>query len=565
MVKSSHPGGERSFAFQHVYALAQALKHHGRALSLITCLASTLSTARAAVGVYGADYASNLSNVVSTIQSTSAGSLGTVLEHRLCIAQEPCEATPTLAQLQAYTAVLVYSNFNFADPVAMGNVLADYVDAGGTVALAAFGLTMPSEWGISGRLSTGDYLPLIQGSRVIAPVQSFIPVQPNHPLLQGVNSFNGGSHRSAVSLASGATLVATWNDASSTPLIAVKGSVVALNFFPPSSTVQNSYWDPSTDGGRIMVNALSWYPLAINAISLTNGQVGSAYPVTNLSATGTNSPFTWTATGLPNGMSLSTAGVLTGTPTSHGTFSVAVTVTDSATPPVTHTQTLPIVIDPAALALTTTSLAPAMVGTFYTQAIVATGGTDLSITVTGLPEGLSFDAATGLITGTPTSYTPVPATITITVSDPVAATLTQTMSLAVNPEGLSISQPITVPDATVGQPYSLALQVSGGVAPYTWIAAGLPAGLTINTSTGEITGTPTDAKSVSTSAQAKAVVSTTVTVTDSLNVQANLPLSLTVNAAPVIAPTPVPTLNQWTLALLGMLAAGLGLGALRRK
>lgn len=305
-------------------------------------------------------------------------------------------------------------------------------------------------------------------------------------------------------------------------------------------------------------------PLAITPATLNPSTVGSAYGPVTLAAAGGWSPYTWNASNLPAGLSFDSAtNTISGTPAAGSQGSYSITVSDNYQP-VPHTQSVSLTIYPA-LALTTSTFATAMVGVPYTQAIAATGGAKPSIAVTGLPEGLSFDAATGLITGTPTSYTPTPATITITVSDPVAPTLTQTLSLAVNPEGLSIATPGTVPAATVGQPYSLALQVLGGVAPYTWTATGLPAGLTINASTGEITGTPTGTKSGSTSAQAKAEVSAIITVTDSLNVQANLPLSLTVNAAPVIAPTPVPTMNQWTLTLLGVLAAGLGLGALRRK
>ncbi len=305
-------------------------------------------------------------------------------------------------------------------------------------------------------------------------------------------------------------------------------------------------------------------PLAITPTTLNPSAVGSAYGPVTLAASGGWGPYAWNASNLPAGLSFdSVTNTISGTPAAGSQGSYSIAVSDNYQP-VPHTQSVSLTIYPA-LALTISTFATATVGKPYTQAIAATGGAEPSIAVTGLPEGLSFDAATGLITGTPTSYTPTPATINITVSDPVAPTLTQTLSLAVNPEGLSIAMPGTVPAATVGQPYSLALQVLGGVAPYTWTATGLPAGLTINASTGEISGAPTDAKSASTGAQAKAEVSATITVTDSLIVQANLPLSLTVNAAPVIAPTPVPTMNQWTLALLGMLAAGLGLGALRRK
>ena len=106
------------------------------------------------------------------------------------------------------------------------------------------------------------------------------------------------------------------------------------------------------------------------------------------------------------------------------------------------------------------------------------------------------------------------------------------------------------------------MAATGGVAPYVWAATGLPAGLTMNTATGEIAGTPTDVKSV---AQVKAALAVTVSVTDNLGVHATQVLNLTVNAAATTAVTPVPTLSQWALVLLGALAAALGLNTQRRK
>ena len=79
---------------------------------------------------------------------------------------------------------------------------------------------------------------------------------PGNPLLAGVSSFDGGSSsfRNPTGLAAGATQVAHWSDG--TPLVAFKGRVVGLNFFPPSSDVRSDFWKSSTDGVRLMTNAL---------------------------------------------------------------------------------------------------------------------------------------------------------------------------------------------------------------------------------------------------------------------------------------------------------------------
>src|SRR5262249_46647465 len=79
------------------------------------------------------------------------------------------------------------------------------------------------------------------------------------------------------------------------------------------------------------------------------------------------------------------------------------------------------------------------------------------------------------------------------------------------PSGPSINGPTALPSGTVGVAYSVTtLGAAGGAAPYTWSAAGLPAGLTINPATGAISGTP--------SAATGSPFGVTVTVTDSSSI-----------------------------------------------
>jgi hypothetical protein len=201
------------------------------------------------VAVIGADLAPYRSDVVTTLGAT-------------CLFTQVDEinagiATPSLVTLNGYDAVLVYSDYGFADNVAMGDVLADYVDGGGRVAVATFSLWTDDELvGMSGRLSTGGYLPFTQGPFVAGYHAVLEADLPASPYLANVTSFDGGeaSFRNSVELASGATLIAHWSD--STPLVAVKGDVVGLNFFPPSSNAVEGFWDAATDGDLLMANAL---------------------------------------------------------------------------------------------------------------------------------------------------------------------------------------------------------------------------------------------------------------------------------------------------------------------
>ena len=172
---------------------------------------------------------------------------------------------PTLAQLSAYDAVLVYSDTSFNNNTAMGNVLADYMDAGGGVVLCTFAFWSTYGLSIQGRIKTGGYLPFTVGSQQSPGNLTLVALDPGHDILDGVSSFHGGSasyHNRPISFVSGAEQVANYNNGQ--PLIgawsppASAGSIVGLNFYPPSQTARSDFWRTSSDGGLIMGNALQW-------------------------------------------------------------------------------------------------------------------------------------------------------------------------------------------------------------------------------------------------------------------------------------------------------------------
>jgi hypothetical protein len=70
-------------------------------------------------------------------------------------------------------------------------------------------------------------------------------------------------------------------------------------------------------------------PLSVLTSSLPQGQVGTLYPSITATASGGTSPYTWTASGLAPGLSMNPAGLISGTPTTAGTFLETATVTDS--------------------------------------------------------------------------------------------------------------------------------------------------------------------------------------------------------------------------------------------
>lgn len=100
--------------------------------------------------------------------------------------------TPTLAQLQGYDAIMVWSNLTFNSPTALGNVIAQYTDSGGGVVVAVFGNAIGSS--ISGRFDTANYWAIPPNGFTFGPATLGTTYVPStHPLLQGVTSFNGGS------------------------------------------------------------------------------------------------------------------------------------------------------------------------------------------------------------------------------------------------------------------------------------------------------------------------------------------------------------------------------------
>ncbi|MBV9605959.1 MAG: putative Ig domain-containing protein [Solirubrobacterales bacterium] len=173
------------------------------------------------------------------------------------------------------------------------------------------------------------------------------------------------------------------------------------------------------------------------------------------------------------------------------------------------TVMLPVVVA-GPLAVSTTTLSAGRVGSAYSATVAGTGGVTpyrWSLASGSLPAGLTLNPATGAITGIPTRYGTASFTVQATDSTaPTAETATRGLSLTVAPAPLAITT-TALATGKVGSAYSAKLTATGGVTPYHWsVASGsLPAGLTLNTATGAITGTPTSS----------GTASFTVNVTDS--------------------------------------------------
>jgi hypothetical protein len=305
--------------------------------------------------------------------------------------------------------------------------------------------------------------------------------------------------------------------------------------FPFTVRVADEAGQQDTQALSIQVTPTT--PPQITSPSLPNGTVGLLYSE-RVQATGGIGSLAWTisAGSPPAGLNIApsgpTGGTISGTPTTRGTSSFTVRVTDSVGQ--TATRNLSITVSPA-LSITTTSLPDGSIGAPYNQPVATIGGigalTFSIVPGTGsLPQNLTLDPTTGIISGTPTA----PASnfpFTVRVTDEAGQLDTQTLSIRVNPATPPQITTSSLPAGTATQPYNFELQAAGGIGELTWtLSAGtLPVGLTLS-STGAISGTPTS----------EGPSNFTVTVTDSFGQTDTQALSLTISAALSITTNSLP-------------------------
>jgi hypothetical protein len=164
----------------------------------------------------------------------------------------------------------------------------------------------------------------------------------------------------------------------------------------------------------------------------SNGLGAAIAPLAN-TATGSQAgaSCTWSATGLPAGLSIaSSAGTITGTPSAAGTYSVSLSASDSSG--FTGTASFTWTITSASLSITPRSLASPAVGAAYAMTLAAVGGTapySWSVSTGPLPAGLALDATTGVISGTPSAVGP--STFSLSATDGAGQRATQSYTVTV--------------------------------------------------------------------------------------------------------------------------------------
>jgi hypothetical protein len=231
---------------------------------------------------------------------------------------------------------------------------------------------------------------------------------------------------------------------------------------------------------------------------------------------------------LPDGLTLSSDGILSGTPTIQGLSNFTVLVTDSIERQARKPLTLEVGPPPPPLAIRTESLPQALQGIQYSTGLEASGGVgpySWTIDTGALPDGLTMNG-NGVISGRPT--TAGSTSFVARVKDSLGTSTTKPFFLIVSqPPPPLVIQTISLAETTAERPYSQTLQATGGVPPYNWsIASGsLGAGLNLSAG-GVISGTPA-------SAGTSVFV---VRVTDSAAQSVTRTLAITVKPADKLAP-----------------------------
>ena len=241
----------------------------------------------------------------------------------------------------------------------------------------------------------------------------------------------------------------------------------------------------------------------VTTSSLPNGTLNTAYAA-SLSGSGGSLPYNWrlTAGQLPAGITLSSTGILSGTPTTSGSSTFTVQASDSNTPSAKASASLTLVVPSPTvqlLTINTTSLAGGTVNTAYSTTLSASGGTApyvWKLASGQLPTGLTL-SSTGTISGTATtaglfSFT-AQATDSASISQAASTALSITIASAPAAPQLSVTTS-SLPGGTANTSYSANFSATGGNSPYAWsvISGQLPTGLTLS-SGGSLSGNPSAA------------------------------------------------------------------------
>jgi hypothetical protein len=265
-------------------------------------------------------------------------------------------------------------------------------------------------------------------------------------------------------------------------------SVVGNSTFTIRVTDSNG----ATNDKTFILRVINGTPVAVTTASCPNSYVNGAY-ATTLAATGGSGALAWSlaAGALPAGVSLNPAtGALTGTATTAGTSTFTVQAADPVLTDNFHQKEFTVIVR-ASVAITTTTCTDGTASLVYSQALAVSGGSGTStwsIASGSLPAGLSINTGTGAISGTPSATGT--SSFTVRAADTESPLNTDDQALSITVAAHVTIQTANLPSIGANRSYSQTLSATAGSGTYTWsISSGsLPQDLSLNTSSGAITG-----------------------------------------------------------------------------
>jgi len=234
-------------------------------------------------------------------------------------------------------------------------------------------------------------------------------------------------------------------------------------------------------GGSVTQN-LTYTIAATKPVITNNGTIATRVgsPL-NYRVTAVNAPRTFGAAPLPSGLTINAStGYITGTPTTAGNSTLTLSATNAGG---TGTKSIPFVVLPTLPVITSANSASATAGQAFVHQTTATNG-PIIFSASGFPAGLSMNATTGQVKGAPAASGTFPAKL---MAQNAGGIVTQNFTLTV-----TAAAPVITGNTTfrVGTGTFFSQRIMSLYSPTSFGASGLPTGLTINSTTGDITGIP---------------------------------------------------------------------------
>ena len=311
--------------------------------------------------------------------------------------------------------------------------------------------------------------------------------------------------------------------------------------YPITFTASNGVGSPATQNFTLTVNQ----PAAITSANATTFTVGTAGTFT-VTATGFPTPTLSEAGALPAGVTFNAGtGVLSGTPAAGtgGTYPITFTATNGIGTPATQNFTLTVDEAPA---ITSANSVTFTLGNASTFTVTATGFPTPTLSETGaLPAGITFNPATGVLSGTPAVGSGGTYPITFTATNGVGSPATQNFTLSIV-DGPVFTSPATT-TFTVGTAGTFTVTATGSPTPTLSETGTLPTGVTFDPATGILSGTPAAGTGGSYAIQFSATNSVGTT---------NQNFTLIVNEAPAITSVNATTFTVGTAGTFSVTAIG---------